>query len=111
MFKTILIPVDGSDSAKRAAAVGREFAQRYDARLEVLHVLEDQSRLSDREGDQGPEENDREILDEIHDLVTGDDIEINTHLAEGQNSTLTASSSQLRRWLNLDGFDVSIYSL
>lgn len=84
MFETILIPVDGSDTAKRAATVGREFAQRYDARLEVLHVLEDQSRLPGQEGDQTPEEKGREILDEIVDLTAGSDIEIDTHLVEGQ---------------------------
>ena len=84
MFETILIPVDGSDTAKRAATVGREFAQRYDARLEVLHVLEDQSRLPGKGGDQDPEEKGREILDEIVELVAGSDVEIETHLVEGQ---------------------------
>lgn len=84
MFETVLIPVDGSDTATRAAAVGREFAQRYDVRLEALHVLEGQSRLPGNGGDQDPEEKGREILGEIADLVAGSEVEIDTHLAEGQ---------------------------
>lgn len=84
MFETILIPIDGSDSAKHAAAVGREFAQQYDTHFEVLHVLGNQSRLPSLKGDQTPEEKGREILDEIADLTAGSDIEIDTHLVDGQ---------------------------
>lgn len=84
MFETILIPVDGSDTARCAAAVGREFARRYDARLEVLHVVEEQSRLPGLGDDQTPEEKGREVLDEIADLVTGSTVEIDTRLVEGQ---------------------------
>ncbi|WP_222913689.1 universal stress protein [Natrinema sp. SYSU A 869] len=84
MFETILVPVDGSDSAKRAAAVGREFAEQYNARLDMLHVLEDQSRLPGSESDQTSEEKGREILDKHADLVTGSNIEIDTRLVDGQ---------------------------
>ncbi|WP_306060514.1 universal stress protein [Natronococcus wangiae] len=84
MFETILIPVDGSDTAKRAATVGCGLAQRYDARLDVLHVLEGQSRLPGKRGDQDPKEKGRDILDEIADLATGNDLMINTHLVEGR---------------------------
>ncbi|RBI58505.1 universal stress protein [halophilic archaeon] len=95
MFETILVPIDGSDSAKRAAVVGREFAQPYDARLHVLHVLEDQSRLPGRGGDQTPEEKGREILDEIVELTAGSNIEIDTHLVEGQpHETITEHANE-----------------
>lgn len=83
MFETILIPVDGSDTAKRAARVGREFAQRYDARLNVLHVLEGESRLPSMEGDKDSKAQGQQILDEIADLTTGSDIVVNTNLVEG----------------------------
>lgn len=84
MFETILIPVDSSDAAKRAANVGREFAKRYDAHLDVLHVLEDQSRLPGKGGDRDPKEQRQRILEEIPDLATGDGLMVDTQLVEGQ---------------------------
>jgi nucleotide-binding universal stress UspA family protein len=84
MFETILVPVDGSDTAKRAAAVGREVAQRYDARLEVLHVLEDQSILPGPGSDRTSKEKGHDILDEIADLTAGSSIEVDTNLVEGE---------------------------
>lgn len=83
MFETILIPVDGSDTAKRAVRVGRTFAKRYDARLDVLYVLEEGSHLPGTDG-QIPKEKGREILDESADLTTESDIEVDTCLVEGQ---------------------------
>lgn len=84
MFETILLPVDGSDSAKRAATFGRDFAQRYDAHIDVLYALEGQSRLFGETGDRDPKEQGRKILDEIGNLVSEDDIMVDTHLVEGQ---------------------------
>ena len=84
MFETILIPVDGSDTAKHAATVGREFAHRYDARLDVLHVFEGDSRLPGKGGDQDPNAQGQRILDEIADLTAGSNIVVDTHLVEGK---------------------------
>lgn len=84
MFETILVPVDGSDSAKYAAAVGREFAARYGADLNVLHVLEESSLLSGEEGDQDPRAHGHRLLDEIADLATERNIVVDTTLVEGQ---------------------------
>jgi nucleotide-binding universal stress UspA family protein len=39
MYDRILVPVDGSDPAKRAVGYGTLLAEAYDAELELLHVL------------------------------------------------------------------------
>jgi nucleotide-binding universal stress UspA family protein len=39
-FGKILVAIDGSESAQRAADVAIELAQKYDAELTVLHVVE-----------------------------------------------------------------------
>lgn len=83
MFETILVPVDGSDTAKRAAVVGRELAKRFGARLDLLYVQEEQSSLLGTGGDQDPEAQGRRTLDEMADLVAGSDTVVDTHLVEG----------------------------
>jgi nucleotide-binding universal stress UspA family protein len=45
MFNTILVAVDGSDHAARAAEVGIDLAKRYDAELLVLSVYRHHSQL------------------------------------------------------------------
>lgn len=39
MFTHLLVPVDGSDPAKRAVLAAADLAQRYDATLTLIHVL------------------------------------------------------------------------
>jgi len=39
MFKTILVPTDGSDHANKAARIAVDLAGKYDADLILLHVL------------------------------------------------------------------------
>lgn len=41
MYQRILVPVDGSATSGRALAEAIKFAQQYNARVEVVHVLED----------------------------------------------------------------------
>lgn len=41
MFQNILIPVDGSEHANNALAVGSDLATHYGARVTVLHVMEE----------------------------------------------------------------------
>ncbi len=48
MFSRILLPVDGSDHARKAAAVAGDLAAKYDAEVLILHVI-DESRLRERE--------------------------------------------------------------
>jgi nucleotide-binding universal stress UspA family protein len=39
MFKTILVPVDGSEHANRAVAIAADMAVKYGAELVLLHVM------------------------------------------------------------------------
>ena len=39
MIKTILVPTDGSGHAKKAVDLAAEIAEKYGARLVILHVL------------------------------------------------------------------------
>jgi nucleotide-binding universal stress UspA family protein len=39
MFTHLLVPVDGSEHANRAVLAAADLAQRYDAKLTLLHVL------------------------------------------------------------------------
>lgn len=41
MFKTILVPIDGSGHAAKAVAIAADLAARYGARLILLHVVSD----------------------------------------------------------------------
>ncbi|RBI59486.1 universal stress protein [halophilic archaeon] len=80
MFKTILVPVDGSDSANRAAEFGAELASNYDAHLNIVHVLEGGSELL---GDaQEAKTQGREMLDEVTELIP-ESTAISTELIEG----------------------------
>jgi nucleotide-binding universal stress UspA family protein len=39
MIKTILVPTDGSEHAKKAVLLAADIAEKFDARMVVLHVL------------------------------------------------------------------------
>jgi nucleotide-binding universal stress UspA family protein len=39
MLKKILVPIDGSDHAKRAASFAADLASKYDAAIYLIHVL------------------------------------------------------------------------
>ena len=39
MFKSIVVPVDGSDYAAKAVAVASEFVEKHEAKLTLLHVM------------------------------------------------------------------------
>ena len=86
MFETILVPVDGSDGAKRAAEFGAELASHYGARLDIVHVIEERSGLL---GDARDAETEgREILDGVTGVITENasttrSTTINTELIEG----------------------------
>ena len=39
MIKTILVPTDGSEHAKKAVLLAADIAEKFDARMVILHVL------------------------------------------------------------------------
>ncbi|WP_265110531.1 universal stress protein [Halosolutus halophilus] len=72
MYDRILIPVDGSDEARRAAKRGLEFAQVFDATVDVLHVVARRSRrLTKTEAEEARlRERGEEILEEIEAIAS-----------------------------------------
>ena len=80
MFETILVPVDGSDGAERAAELGSELAVRYDARLAIVHVVEGRSGLLGNHQD--AETHGRDVLDAITERIP-EDVSFSTELVEG----------------------------
>lgn len=56
MFKTIVLAFDGSEHARKAAAIVGDLAHRYDARVEIVHagaegpMPEEMRRLAETEG-------------------------------------------------------------
>lgn len=87
MIDKLLIPVDGSDPAKRAAKYGLELAVTYDAAVDLLHVMQKEARSGNV-----PEAEHRDhgnaVLDEVLELElgAGGTPSIETHLASGKPS-------------------------
>lgn len=88
MYDRILIPVDGSDEANRAARQGLELAAKFDAAVDVLHVVERKAARLTRTGDQrrALRERGERILAEIEDRAAERDQSITTALLEGSPS-------------------------
>jgi nucleotide-binding universal stress UspA family protein len=82
MFNTFLIPVDGSAPAKRAAKYGLELAVRYDASVELLHVVK-KGVLSDSTHRNKKKEQGEAILEEAAELDIEGHPSIETHLVVG----------------------------
>lgn len=73
MFNKLLIPVDGSDPAARAARIGFELAAAYDAAVDVLHVASDDDSRERGEA----------LLDDVASLAGEDGPAVETHLVDG----------------------------
>jgi nucleotide-binding universal stress UspA family protein len=86
MYDHIVIAVDGSDAATRAARHGLALAHRFDATVEVLHVVEERAlRLarSDDETDRLRAQGEA-ILDEVAALSADHDQSVDPVLREGK---------------------------
>ena len=73
MFDRILIPVDDSASARRAAKYGLELADRYGAHAEIIHVC---AAHADEQG--------RQVLDAVAEMADGSDATVETELLRGK---------------------------
>lgn len=99
MFTRVLIPVDGSDPATRAAKFGLELAAAYDAVVDVLHVQETHSLTGD-EHEAAENDRERDVLQAVTDLDVKGDPSVETHLAEGRaHSAISA---------HVDEYDVDL---
>ncbi|RZV11563.1 nucleotide-binding universal stress UspA family protein [Natrinema hispanicum] len=83
MYDRILIPVDGSDEATRAARRGLDLARRFDAAVDVLHVID--RRSSTRTSDEQAQLRERgeEIVGEIERLAADHDQSVTTTVTDG----------------------------
>jgi nucleotide-binding universal stress UspA family protein len=88
MFDRILIPVDGSDEANRAARRGLQLAAEFDAAVDVIHVVERKATRLTRTADQKTALRERgaEILATVEDMAAERDQSITTELREGSPS-------------------------
>lgn len=83
MFDKLLIPVDGSAPAKRAAKFGLELAAVYDAAVDVLHVVDVGPREADEARERGTD-----LLEKVATLDVDGDPAVETHLTEGTPSEI-----------------------
>jgi len=83
MYDRILIPVDGSDEATRAARRGLDLAQRFDAAVDVLHVID--RRSSTRTSDEQAQLRERgeAIVADIEALAKDVDRPVTTTVTDG----------------------------
>ncbi|GAB6860282.1 universal stress protein [Haloplanus litoreus] len=98
MYDTILIPTDGSDVATTAARYGLALADRFDASVHVLSVVDPDRFVTDTVGDvddlvrrQG------EILqaraqDAVDRIVAESPVPVETHVVEGNPETVLAGA-------------------
>lgn len=86
MYDRILIPVDGSDNARRAARRGLEFARNIDASVDVLHVVERKALRLARTDDERERLRERgeAILEEIEAIASEVGQPVETALLEGK---------------------------
>jgi nucleotide-binding universal stress UspA family protein len=88
MYDRILIPVDGSDEANRAARWGLQLAAELDAAVDVIHVVERKATRLTRTGKQRTAllERGEEILATVEAMAAERDQSITTELREGSPS-------------------------
>ncbi|WP_458210043.1 universal stress protein [Haladaptatus sp. NG-SE-30] len=87
MFERVLVAVDDSDCAKRAAKFGIELANATDASVDMLHVLQGGAFLRNKDAAmRAASEHGEKLLDEVMEFTTGLDVTGERHLIEGKPS-------------------------
>lgn len=86
MYNRIVIAVDGSDEARRAARRGLELAQGFDANVDVLSVVEQKALRLTKTSDEKAQLRDRRetALTEMEELASEFGQPVTTKLVEGQ---------------------------
>lgn len=98
MYDRILIPVDGSDNARRAARRGLEFARAVDAAVDVLHVVERKALRLARTADERERlrESGEATLEEIEAIAAEVGQPVETALLEGKPTVRIAERAAER---------------
>lgn len=88
MFNSVLIPIDGSDTAKRAAKVGLELAARCEASVDLLYARRQRSQDEHTTDEERDMERSEAIFQEVQALDVAKAPSVETHLAEGRPHTV-----------------------
>ena len=83
MYDRIVIPVDGSDAASRAARRGLALARTFDAAVDVLHVLERRASTRTTDEQAALRERGEEILAEIEGIAADHEQSVTTTITDG----------------------------
>ena len=95
MFSRVLIAVDGSECARRAAAFGLELASAYGATVDVLHVVTGDAAGRDVGGTEvDPRQRGERFLDDVASSVEG--VAVETHLLEGRPGRVIVDQAEER---------------
>ncbi|WP_276256453.1 universal stress protein [Halomontanus rarus] len=85
MYDRILIAVDGSDEAERAAKRGLEFARGFDATVDITYVVDRKSLRLATAGEKARlRERGASVLEEIEELASAIGQPVTTELTEGK---------------------------
>lgn len=113
-YQRILVPVDYSDNSKQAVRVAVDFAQRFGAELEFVHVWDRPSYVTDAVMVRHPSGESRSLLEMIADNAEHDMREYlaSLNLPEGLKSTHRLLSgepaSTLLKELNTGRYDLCV---
>jgi nucleotide-binding universal stress UspA family protein len=83
MFDSVLIPIDGSDTAKRAAKVGLELAVRCDASVDLLYARQRRGREKHTADEERDTDHGEAIFEEVRALDVTESPSVETYLTGG----------------------------
>jgi nucleotide-binding universal stress UspA family protein len=85
MFDTVLVPIDRSDTARRAAKFGLELAARCDASVDLLYAERRRGRDHERAAEtERDTDHDEAVFREVRALDVAGDPPVETYLTEGR---------------------------
>lgn len=106
MFQKILLPIDGSDEAFASVESGFELANRYDATVHALYVIDGRNggaEFRDTEQQQLQKEG-RRVLTEIEHRGTNRGITVNTAVLEG------VPAKEIAQYIDINEIDLTVMS-
>jgi len=109
MYDTILIPTDGSDAATTAARYGLTLAERFDATVHVLSVVDPDRFATDAVGDvddlvrRQSDRFERRARDAVDRVAAASARPVETHVVEGRPATVLAEA--------IDDYDADLVAM
>lgn len=114
MFRTILVPVDGSRYSAHAVETASDIAERYDASVHLLHVIRDMSlpkEIMDMIAAGEVTASRMEILEDSADIILGDAKEtlLSAGISDVQSRYVTGDpASEIAAYAELNGVDLIV---